>query len=35
VEVREAIERSFSVVSDVGPGIDIWNGGPRGSRGRG
>ena len=31
VEVREPIELSFDVVSGVGPGIDVRNGGPRGS----
>jgi len=35
VEVRELIELSFGVVSGEGPGIDVWNGGPRGSRRRG
>jgi len=32
VEVREPIELSFGVVSGVGPGIDVWNGGQPGSR---
>jgi len=34
-EVRELIELSFGVVSGVGPGIDVRNEGPRGSRERG
>ena len=34
-EVCEPIELSFGVMSEVGPGIDIRNGGPRGSRGSG
>ena len=34
VEVCEPIELSFGVVSGVGPGIDVQNGSPRGSRER-
>ena len=34
-EVRTVIELSFGVVSGVGPGIDVLDGGPRVSRGRG
>jgi len=34
VEMRETIELSFGMVSGVGPGIDVQNGGPHGSRGR-
>ena len=34
VEMRTAIELSFGVVSDVGPGIDVLDGSPRASRGR-
>jgi len=34
VEISEPIELSFSVVSGVSPGIDVWNRGPLGSRGR-
>ena len=33
VAVREPIELSFDVVNGVGPGIDVQNGVPRGSRG--
>jgi len=32
--VHEPIEMSFGVVSGVGRGIDVWNGGQRASRGR-
>ena len=35
VEVSEPIELSFGVVSGMGPGIDVQNGGPRGSMGKG
>ena len=35
VEVRRAIELSFGVVSGVAPGIDVLDGSPRASRGRG
>jgi len=35
VEVSRAIELSLGVVSGVGPGIDVLDGGPRASRGRG
>jgi len=35
VKVRRAIELSFGVVSGVGPGIHVLDGGPRASRGRG
>jgi len=31
VELHELSELSFGVVSVVGPGIDVQNGGPRGS----
>jgi len=34
VEVHELIELSFGVVKGVGPGINVWNGSPHGSRGR-
>ena len=34
-EVWELIELFFGMVSGVGPGTDVWNGGPRGSRRRG
>jgi len=34
VKVRKAIELSFGVVSGVGPGIHVLDGGPRASRGR-
>ena len=34
-EVRIAIELSFGVVSGVSPCIDVLDGGPRASRGRG
>ena len=34
VEMREPIELSFGVVSGVGPGIDVLDGGQRASRGR-
>jgi len=33
--VHTAIELSFGVVSGVGPCIDVLDGGPRASRGRG
>jgi len=33
VEVREPIELLFGVVNGVGPGVDVRNGSPRGSRG--
>jgi len=32
MELRKSIELSFGVVSGVGPGTDVRNGGPRGSR---
>jgi len=32
VKVREPIELSFGLVNGMGPGIDVWNGSPRGSR---
>jgi len=34
VEVHELTELLFGVMSGVGPDIDVWNGSPRGSRGR-
>jgi len=34
MEVHEPIELSFGVVSGMGPGIDVCNGGPRALRGR-
>ena len=34
VKVHTAIELSFGVVSGVGPGIHVLDGGPRASRGR-
>jgi len=34
-EVRAAIELSFGMVSGVGPGIGVLDGGPHASRGRG
>jgi len=34
-EMHIAIELSFGVVSGVGPGIDVLDGGPRASRERG
>jgi len=34
VKVRTAIELSFGMVSGVGPGIHVLDGGPRASRGR-
>jgi len=33
-KVREPIELSFGMVSVVGPGIDVLDGGPRTLRGR-
>jgi len=35
VEVREPIELPFGMVSGVGPGIDVLDGGPRALRGKG
>jgi len=35
LEVREPIELSFGLMSGVGPGINVLDGGPRASRGRG
>jgi len=34
-EVHTVIELLFGVMSGVGPGIDLLDGGPRASRGRG
>jgi len=35
VAVCEPIELLFAMVDGVGPGTDVWNGGPRASRGKG